>query len=210
LRHIGHADPVSKEADVLDDARVAARDEADPASKEAHPVSKQEHKSAVAFSSRGNTKWIVVRGPLGRAFDRLLVRVTGFSVITWQYAKAGGNAYQPTLLLTTIGRKSGKLRTRALPYYSVEEGRWVVIGSNGGGPRDPDWAWNVRTNSSAWVCVGRRRMPARAHVAAGAERQRLFDAITAQRDSLARYQERASTFGREVPLVVLEPIVSAS
>jgi deazaflavin-dependent oxidoreductase (nitroreductase family) len=183
----------------MGDARVVGRDEADQASTD-------EHTSAIAFSSRGNTKWIVVRGPLGRAFDRLLVRLTGFSVITWQYSKAGGNAYQPTLLLTTIGRKSGRLRTRALPYYSVEEGRWVVIGSNGGGPRDPDWAWNVRANSAAWVCVRRRRMPARAHIAAGAERQRIFDAITAQRDSLARYQERASTFGREVPLVVLEPI----
>jgi deazaflavin-dependent oxidoreductase (nitroreductase family) len=167
-----------------------------------------EHASAIAFSSRGNTKWIVVRGPFGRAFDRWLVRLTGFSVITWQYSKAGGNAYQPTLLLTTIGRKSGKLRSRALPYYPGEDGSWVVIGSNGGGPRDPDWAFNVRANGSAWVCVRRRRMPVRAHVAAGDERRRLFDSITATRDSLARYQERASTFGREVPLIVLEPIGS--
>jgi deazaflavin-dependent oxidoreductase (nitroreductase family) len=168
-----------------------------------------EHSNAIAFSSRGNTKWIVVRGPLGRAFDRWLVRVTGFSVITWQYAKAGGNPYQPTLLLTTIGRKSGRLRTRALPYYTDDEGRWVVIGSNGGGPRDPDWAWNVRSNASAWVCVRRRRLPVRAHIASGDERRRLFASITAKRDSLARYQARASTFGREVPLVVLEPIAAA-
>ena len=162
--------------------------------------------SAIAFSSRGNTRWIVVRGPLGRAFDRWLVRLTGFSVITWQYSKAGGNAYQPTLLLTTIGRKSGQLRPRALPYYPDEGGRLVVIGSNGGGPRDPDWVWNVRDNSAAWVCVHRKRRAVRAHVAAGAERQRIFDKITETRDSLSRYQERASTFGREVPLVVLEPI----
>ena len=162
--------------------------------------------SAIAFSSRGNTRWIVVRGPLGRAFDRWLVRLTGFSVITWQYSKAGGIAYQPTLLLTTIGRKSGQLRPRALPYYADGGGRMVVIGSNGGGPRDPDWVWNVRDNPSAWVCVHRKRRAVRAHVAAGAERQRIFDMITAKRDSLSRYQERASTFGREVPLVVLEPI----
>ena len=165
-----------------------------------------DHSSAIAFSSRGNTRWIVVRGPLGRAFDRWLVRVTGFSVITWQYSKAGGNPYQPTLLLTTIGRKSGRLRTRALPYYDDNEGRMVVIGSNGGGPRDPDWAWNVRANSSAWVCVRRKRVAVRAHIAAGDERQGLFELITSRRDSLSRYQERAATFGREVPLVVLEPI----
>ena len=162
--------------------------------------------SAIAFSSRGNTRWIVVRGPFGRAFDRWLVRLTGFSVITWQYSKAGGNPYQPTLLLTTIGRKSGQLRPRALPYYADDGGRMVVIGSNGGGPRDPDWVWNVRNNSAAWVCVNRKRRAVRAHVASGAERQRIFDKITETRDSLSRYQERAATFGREVPLVVLEPI----
>jgi deazaflavin-dependent oxidoreductase (nitroreductase family) len=93
-----------------------------------------------------------------------------------------------------------------LPYQVDDEGRMVVIGSNGGGPRDPDWAWNVRANASAWVCVRRKKQAVRAHIAAGAERQRLFDMINGRRDSLARYQERAATFGREVPLVVLEPI----
>jgi deazaflavin-dependent oxidoreductase (nitroreductase family) len=135
-----------------------------------------------------------------------LVRVTGFSVITWQYSKAGGNPYQSTLLLTTIGRKSGRLRTRALPYHVDESGRMVVIGSNGGGPRDPDWVRNVRDNTSAWVCVRRKRRAVRAHVATGDERQHLFELITARRDSLTRYQERAATFGREVPLVVLRPV----
>ena len=44
-----------------------------------------------------------------------------------------------------------------------------------------------------------------AHVATGEERAHLFDHITSQRDSLARYQERASGFGREVPIMVLSP-----
>lgn len=163
-----------------------------------------DHASALRFSARGNTRWIVVRGPWGRAFDRALVRLTGFSIITWQYSKAGGNAYQPTLLLTTIGRRTGRLRPRALPYYRDGE-RLVVIGSNGGGPKDPDWVWNVRDNAAAWIVIDRRRRAVRTHVAQGDERARLFADITATRDSLARYQERASTFGREVPLVVLTP-----
>ena len=162
-----------------------------------------DHRSAIKFSSRGNTRWIIIRGPWGRAFDRALVRITGFSIITWQYAKAGGNPYQSTLLLTTIGRKTGQLRTRALPYY-LDGDRLIVIGSNGGGPKDPDWAWNVRANDAVWICVNRKRRPARAHIAQGDERVRLFELITSTRDSLARYQERASTYGREVPLVVLE------
>ena len=166
-----------------------------------------EPQSAMQFSSRGNTRWIVLRGSKGRALDRAIVRLTGRSVITWQYSKAGGNAYQPTLLLTTIGRHTGQLRERALPYYPDGD-RMVVIGSNGGGPRDPDWVWNVRANPAAWVRVNRRAQPVVAHVAEGQEHDRLFAQITEGRDSLARYQERASTFGRTVPLVVLEPRTS--
>lgn len=165
---------------------------------------RSEANEAISYSSRGNTRWIVLKGSRGRAFDRALVRHLGVSVITWQYAKAGGVRYRSTLLLTTIGKRSGKLRPRALPYYKDGD-RFVVVGSNGGGPNDPDWVWNVRANGSAWVHVKRREIPVSAHVSEGAEYERIFALITAKGDSLVRYQERASTFGRTVPLVVLDP-----
>lgn len=163
-----------------------------------------DHDNALRYSSRGNTRWIVVRGERGQRFDQWLVRSTGFSVITWQYAKASGNPYQPSLLLTTIGRRSGRLRTKVLPYYRRGDD-YLIVGSNGGGPTDPQWVGNIRADGRAWIRVNRTDMVADAHVATGDERAHLFDHITAQRDSLARYQERASTFGREVPIVVLSP-----
>ena len=107
-----------------------------------------ESSTAMTYSARGNTRWIVLRGDRGRAIDRWLVRHLGFSVITWQYAKAGGQRYKPTLLLTTIGRRSGEPRPRALPYTRVGDA-YVVVGSNGGGPTDPDWVWNWMRSSSA-------------------------------------------------------------
>ena len=161
-------------------------------------------REAMSYSSRGNTRRILLKGSRGRAIDRALVRHLGVSFITWQYAKAGGLRYRPTLLLTTIGKRSGLLRARALPYFRDGD-RFVVIGSNGGGPQDPDWVWNVRANGAAWVHVKRRKVPVSAHVAEGPEYERLFAMIGAKGDSLARYQQRASTFGRTVPLVVLEP-----
>jgi len=164
--------------------------------------------ASIEYSARGNTRWIVLKGPWGRRLDRLLVRHLGISVITWQYAKAGGVPYRSTLLLTTIGRRTGTLRPRALPYHRAGDS-FVVIGSNGGGPTDPDWVWNVRDNPAAWICVHRREVPVRAHVAEGEERERLFALIGESGDSLARYQQRASTFGRTVPLVVLEPRAGA-
>jgi deazaflavin-dependent oxidoreductase (nitroreductase family) len=160
--------------------------------------------TALRYSARGNTRWIVVRGARGQRFDQWLVRHSGFSIITWQYGKAGGNPYQPSLLLTTVGKKSGLLRTKVLPYYRRGDD-YLIIGSNGGGPTDPQWVGNIRASGSAWIRVARRDLAVRAHVATGEERAHLFDHIMAQRDSLARYQERASTFGREVPIVVLSP-----
>jgi deazaflavin-dependent oxidoreductase (nitroreductase family) len=165
---------------------------------------RSEANEAISYSSRGNTRWIVLKGSRGRALDRALVRYLGVSVITWQYAKAGGVGYRSTLLLTTIGKRSGKLRSRTLPYYKDGD-RFVVVGSNGGGPNDPDWVWTLRANGSAWVHVRRREIPVSAHVSEGDEYERLFALITAKGDSLVRYQERASTFGRTVPLVVLDP-----
>jgi F420H(2)-dependent quinone reductase len=128
----------------------------------------------------------------------------GYSLITKQYALAMGQRYQPTLLLQTIGRKTGLRRTRALPFHVVGDAL-VVVGSRGGGPLDPDWAWNVRANGAAWVCVRRRWRPVEAHVAEGEERATLFAELGGRRASIARYQERASTYGREIPLVVLRP-----
>ncbi len=167
---------------------------------ERHP----DHAGALRYSSRGNTRWIIVRGARGQRVDQWLVRNTGFSIITWQYAKASGNPYQPSLLLTTIGKRSGRLRTKVLPYYRRGED-YLIVGSNGGGPSDPQWVGNIRADGRAWIRVNRKDMAVDAHVATGVERVHLFDHITAQRDSLARYQARASTFGREVPIVVLSP-----
>src|SRR6202012_4608629 len=98
-----------------DDGAMSERSEAD---------------EAISYSSRGNTRWIILKGSRGRAFDRALVRYTGFSFITWQYAKAAGVGYRSTLLLTTIGKRSGSLRSRALPYHRDDD-RFVVVGSNG-------------------------------------------------------------------------------
>ena len=161
-------------------------------------------RESVSFSSYGRPWMIVVRGKRGMAFDRWLVRYTGFSVVSLQYALAGGNRYQPTLLVTMVGAKSGDLRSVALPYVE-HEGRYVVVASKGGGPVNPHWVANLTANPQCWLHVGRRRVPAVAHVAAGAERERLYPYVCEHKPNVARYQERASTYGREIPLVVLTP-----
>ena len=47
-----------------------------------------------------------------------------------------------TLLLVTRGRRSGKLRRTALA-YGEDDGRHVVVASNGGAERHPGWYLNL-------------------------------------------------------------------
>ena len=170
--------------------------------------SREERLALTRFSSAGRSRFIVLRGDWGRAVDRILVRWTGWSMITWQYTRAAGRPYQPTLLLTTIGQRTGRLRSSALPYFPVGDDL-VVCGTRGGGPHDPLWVGNVRADPHCWLRVHRRLVPASAHVATGEERDQLFETVAEQHGGLHRYQKQAATYGREIPLVVLTPITGA-
>ena len=76
-------------------------------------------------------------------------------------------AGQKMLLLTTIGRRTGKPRT--VPLLYVDDGEaMVVIGSNWGGPAHPTWVRNLLANPEARVQVRGRRMEAAQALAAPA------------------------------------------
>ena len=57
-----------------------------------------------------------------------------------------------TLLITTIGRKSGQQITTALNFLQQGES-YIVVGSLAGVAHDPSWALNLRENPQAWVQV---------------------------------------------------------
>jgi deazaflavin-dependent oxidoreductase (nitroreductase family) len=105
---------------------------------------------------------------------------------------------QPLLLLTTIGAKSGQPRTIPL-LYSIDGDRYVVIASKGGEPTHPDWYRNLVANPDVTLEVGGETFPARAEVAEGTERRRLFDQQAAQMPFFAEYERKTP---REIPVVV--------
>ena len=107
-------------------------------------------------------------------------------------------ANQPLLLLTTIGARSGLPRTTPL-IYSTDGDRYVVIASKGGEPTHPDWYRNLVANPDVTLEVGGEAFPARADVAEGAERRRLFDQQAAQMPFFAEYERKTP---REIPVVV--------
>ena len=106
------------------------------------------------------------------------------------------------LLLTTIGAKSGQPRTKPLGFTRDGE-RYVVIASKGGAPTSPDWYHNLVANPRVTVEVGGDRFEARATVAQGEERDRLYANQAAQIPVFAEYQQKTT---RRIPVVVLERI----
>ena len=120
-------------------------------------------------------------------------RATGGKV-TGQFAGA------PLLLLTTIGARSGQPRTMPL-VHSTDGDRLVIIASKGGAPTNPDWYHNLVANPEVTVELGSETFRARATVAAGTERERLYDQQAALMPNFAEYQKNTT---RQIPVVVLE------
>ena len=105
------------------------------------------------------------------------------------------------LLLWHRGRVSGVLHIAPLLY--VEDGDdFVVVGSNGGDARDPQWWKNLQREPATTVQVGRRRFAVSARLADDAESQRLWSILYASYATYARYREHAAP--RSIPIVILE------
>ena len=121
----------------------------------------------------------------------------------WDPSDAGaeGLGLLPTLLLTTTGRKSGEPRALPLIYKEVD-GAWVIIASKGGMPNHPIWFLNLQANPDCELMVGPKAVSARARVAEGEERERLWAELEAVYPPYKEYQERAGD--RVIPVVVLE------
>jgi deazaflavin-dependent oxidoreductase (nitroreductase family) len=146
--------------------------------------------------------------PEGRSYSPFVARLARSAVAAHvalyrlSSGKLGGHAqHMPILLLTTIGRKSGKPHTTALVYLPDGED-FVVVASNGGQARLPNWWLNIRKSKQAQIEVGRRQLHVSVREATGEERQRLWSCLIAYRAGHEAYQERTPY---PLPLVVLHP-----
>ena len=135
-----------------------------------------------------------------------------WKVHPWIYRASKGRvlghlANMDVLLLTTTGARSGLERNTALTYFqpSAEAvggaGRYVVIGSFLGEPRDPGWVHNLRAKPEATLQVGAEVFAASAREARGDERERIWRELVAIAPDYRAYEGRT---GREIPVVVLE------
>ncbi len=114
---------------------------------------------------------------------------------------AGFRKPVPTLLLDHVGRTSGTSYTTPL-LYLVDGADLVVVGSQGGLPKDPQWVANLRASPDTAVHLKKERRAARARVADADERATLWPRLV---DLYADFSTYEATTDRVIPVVVLEP-----
>jgi deazaflavin-dependent oxidoreductase (nitroreductase family) len=138
-------------------------------------------------------------GPVTNAMQRFM---TGLHIFCYHLSGGaiGGRMMGcPVLLLTTVGRKSGKARTVPL-FYLPDGDCYVLVASNGGAATHPLWYRNLLANPQIQIEVGRQKFSATPEQATSEERARLWPLLVAMYPSYADYQKRTS---REIPLVIL-------
>lgn len=122
------------------------------------------------------------------------------------FTAVGGPARAPNLILTVTGRHSGKSYTLGLIYGEVD-GQFIIVGSKGGAPEHPAWYLNLLAHPDVQVQIKGWKFAARARVATGDERARLWAVMSGLYGGYADVQQNTE---REFPVVVLEPITPSA
>jgi deazaflavin-dependent oxidoreductase (nitroreductase family) len=104
-------------------------------------------------------------------------------------------------MLTTIGRRTEQPRQQPLLYTKDGDG-YIVVATNFGFPNHPGWSSNLLANPDASIEVRGRRIPIRAVLAEGAERDRLWRLAT---PTWPAYETFAATTDRTVRVFRLAP-----
>src|ERR1700674_1493467 len=103
----------------------------------------------------------------------------------------------PTVLLTTVGAKTGREHTHVLGGFADGDDAWLVVASNRGVATSPD---------RVWLEVGNQKIKVRAALLKGAEREAALAKVAAIASRYAGYQKKTD---REIPIVRLTREVAA-
>ncbi|MDX6637449.1 MAG: hypothetical protein QOJ01_960 [Solirubrobacterales bacterium] len=152
---------------------------------------------AEAFAQTRFGGWFAVT--IANPIDRRLLKATR--------GRFGMFVGQPVGLLGTTGARSGQHRETPLLY--VDDGaRVILVASNAGNVRHPAWFHNLKAHPDvSFLRRGGHTGDYTARVAAGEERDQLWERVNDLYAGYETYQGR--TDGREIPVVVLDPVGAA-
>ncbi|MGG7102713.1 nitroreductase family deazaflavin-dependent oxidoreductase [Rhodococcus sp. 24CO] len=105
------------------------------------------------------------------------------------------------VILTTIGAKSGKVRKT--PLMRVEhDGKYAVVASLGGAPKNPVWYYNVKANPNVTLRDATQVFDMVAREVTDDEKAIWWERAVEAFPDYANYQKKTD---REIPVFVLEP-----
>ena len=110
----------------------------------------------------------------------------------------------PSLLLHTVGAKTGVPRTTSLT-YARDGDDYLVVASKGGDPKAPGWYHNLKANPNVEINVGPKRFAATARpvVPDDPDYARLWQIVN--KNNSNRYEAYQRKTSRPIPVVVLSP-----
>ena len=108
----------------------------------------------------------------------------------------------PVLLLTTIGRRTGKKRITPLGYLE-HDGSYVITATNAGFDTHPAWFHNLKSHPQVALQIGDKQLTAIAEPADPTLRQQLWAKFVERAPGYGAYETRTT---REIPIVLLRPV----
>lgn len=110
----------------------------------------------------------------------------------------------PSLLLHTVGAKTGKARINALS-YARDADSYLIVASKGGDPKAPGWYHNLKANPNVKINVGPKRLAvtARPVLPDDADYARLWEIVN--KNNANRYKAYQEKTSRPIPVIVLTP-----
>ena len=108
----------------------------------------------------------------------------------------------PVIIVTHKGNKTGAIRKT--PLMRVKDGEsYVLVGSQGGAPKHPEWVYNLRANPSVEIRDRAVVQPMHTReVEDDTERARLWALAVAAYPPYDEYQAKTT---RKIPVFVAEP-----
>ena len=128
----------------------------------------------------------------------------GFYVLMYRLTsgKFGGSMGTfKVLILTTKGRKSGKMRLKPVGYFE-RDGGYIIVASNSGAAKNPSWYHNIRGNpKDVMIQVKDKKLKVKPEIILGEPRKPLYAWIVSLAPNFGDYEKRTA---REIPLVFLK------
>ena len=114
--------------------------------------------------------------------------------------RIGGRLWNsPVLILTTVGRKTGKKRTTPVLYLRDGD-RIMIVASNGGRDQEPSWWTNLQHDHHAEVRIKSEKRKMIARKASEEEKSDFWPLLTKMYPAYSDYQRKTK---REIPVVIL-------